>query len=236
MATYNTVLRQIALSVNALTGATAATLETTYSTVPLTSANFQSSILSFTSLKDKMLNAEAKIITRAADSGDHPYRQSIISQTNPLAYGDLIPLQDAFAARIIGSYGTVRDSVTSQPCIENELRRIQDRVLNPTIWIIPVFWFAIDDRRIYHTVNSVIMDVCTYNRPVADSLVLTTNIILPDDAVPAYVHGALMECIRDDEFLAQGAQFGSQFTLWLNEIKSGYTSVDPSSSIIQKAA
>lgn len=233
--TYNTILRQIALSVNAITGATPSALETSYSTVPLTSANFQSSILSFTALKDKMLDAESEIVTTIAATGDHPYRASLISQTGALVPGSLLQ-NNAAGSPIIGVIGDVRDFATSQPCTKNELRQIQDRILNPTIWLVPVYWYCVSDRRIYHTTTSVVVDVVTYSRPVADSLALTTNITLPDDAVPAYINGALMQCIRDDEFMAQGARFGERFNQWVAQVKSGYTSIDSTSQIIQKAA
>lgn len=237
MATYNTVLRQIAIAVNALTGAVAATLETSYATVPLTSANFQSSILPFTRLKDAMLNSEAALINTVLSTAEHPWRASFTSQTAPLAYGALIPATNAGASVIVGSRGAVRDSVSGEPCTKNELEQIRDRVINPNgMWKIEVFWYAVDDQRIYHTRSNVVVDVCTYARPVADSLVLTSNILLPDITVPAYVDGALMECVRDDEFMAQAERFGGMFNAWQNAIKAGLTTIDATSKVDQKAA
>ena len=232
---YNTVLRQIALSVNSFANATSPVdLETAYSSFPLVDANFGSSILPFTSLKDKMLNAEALIITQATSTGEHPYRGLLLTQTAPLAYGDLIPTTAA-GVKIIGIRGAIRDSASGEPCTRNELEQIRARVINPGgMYLIEVFWYAIDDERIYHTRTNVMIDVCTYERLEASTLDLTANIILPDDAVPAMVHGALMECIRDDEFLEQGARFGQIFQIWVNAIKSGYTSIDPTASTIEK--
>ncbi len=235
--TYNTCLRQIAVAINAITGATAATLEASYATVPLTSANFQSSILPFTALKDKMLNAQGKIITAVAYQGDHPYRAFLTSQTSALTYGALIPSTDSGGTnQIIGVYGAVRDNSGSNILTKGNLSQIRARVANPgTMFLVDVPLYAIDDRRIYHTTTSVVIDVVTYTRPSADSLTLTSNILLPDDAVPAIVNGALQECIRDDEFMAQAQQFGNTFQQWMaTALNTG--SVDSTSQVVEKAA
>ena len=237
MSTYNDCLRQIAISVNAITGATPALLETSYSTVPLTSANFQSSILPFTSLKDKMLNSQGRIITAAAYQGDHPYRAYLTSQTSALTYGLVIPSTDSGGTnQIIGVYGAVRDSSTGNILTKGNLSQIRARVANPgTMFLVDTAQYAIDDRRIYHTTTSVVIDVVTYTRPDADSLTLTNDILLPDDAVPAIVHGALEECIRDDEFVAQAQRFGSIAQQWMTTVlRTG--SVDSTSAVMEKVA
>src|SRR5215813_550221 len=118
--TYNKVLREIAIAVNALTGATPATLQTTYATVPLTSANFQSSIFPFLALIDKMLDSEAELITTVATTGDHPYRSALISQTANLTYGALIST-NAGGVPVIGVIGDVREVSSAQPLTKNEL-------------------------------------------------------------------------------------------------------------------
>ncbi len=234
--TYGNVLREIALAVNAVTGATPALLQTSYSTVPLTSANFQSSIFPFLGLIDKMLDGEAELITTVASTSNHPYRSALMSQTDNLAYGDLVAT-NAAGDLVIGVMGDVRDAATSEPLTKNELRQIQDRVVNPGgMWLVAVYWYCLSDRRIYHTVANAVADVVAYVRPDADTLDLTTNILLPDDALPAYVHAALMACIRDDEFMAQGARFGELFMGWVAQVKAGYSPVDSTAKIIERAA
>jgi hypothetical protein len=236
MATYNDVLRQIALAVDALVGTIPADLETTYSTNPLTSADFGSAILPFTKLKDAMLSAEAGLAMAVLSTGDHPWRESFRDATAPLTYGDPIPAVGVGGGTIVGIYGAVRDSTSGEPCTRNELEQIRDRVINPNgMWKIEVFWFAINDRRLYHTRTAATIDVCTYDRPDALTLDLTADILLPDVLVPAYVDGALAECVRDDEFAEQAGLFGGMYTAWINGIKSGLTSVDPTTKIDEKA-
>lgn len=235
--TYNTVLRQIAVSVNAITGATPALLEASYATVPLTAANFQSSILSFTSLKDKMLNGEAKLVTAVAYQGDHPYRRPLTSQTANIASGGLIPATDSGGTnKIIGVYGAVRDAATGNILTKGKMSQISARVLNPgSMFLVSTGLWARQGERLYHTVTNAVLDVVTYTRPVADSLVLTTNVMLPDDAAPAYVQAALEECIRDDEFMSQASRFGEQFDKWVQRVLSS-NSIDTITQVTEKAA
>ncbi len=225
------------MAVNAITGATAATLQTSYATSPVTSSLFQSTIFPFTNLIDHMLNAQGKIVTAVAYQGDHPYRAFLTSQTSALTYGALIPSTDSGGTnQIIGVYGAVRDNSGSNILTKGNLSQIRARVFNPgTMFLVDTALYAIDDRRIYHTTTSVVIDVVTYTRPSADSLTLTSNILLPDDAVPAIVQDALAECVRDDEFMAQAQRFGALSDEWMSmALRTG--SVDSTSVVVEKAA
>ncbi len=233
MATWNTLLRQLAVSVNAITGATPTLLEASYSTVPLTSANFQSSILPFTNLKDHMVNGVFKIISIAANNGNHPYRAALISQTAALSYGDAVTA-NAASVPIIGVWGTVRDQ-DGNVMTKGNLSQIRAWVLNPGgMFLVDTSLWARDDVRIYHTATTVTIDVVAQARPDVDALVLTATMPLPDDAVPVCIQAAQEECIRDDEFMAQGARFGDMFTKWVAMVKEN--SVDSTTQPIEKAA
>lgn len=221
MSTYNDCVRQVALTINALEGTSAAALQTTYETVPLTDGEFQSTIIPFLGVIDKVLNAEAKIITAAANNSGHPYRASLLTQTSALASGSEIP-SVVGSDRIIGVRGAVRDE-DGNVLTRGNLTQIRARVLNPgTMFIVDVPLYEIEDNRIYHTATTATIDVVVYTRPDADTLDLTDDILLPDDAAPACISGALMECVRDDEFMAQGARFGGQFDQWVaNVVRMG---------------
>lgn len=231
--TYNTLLRQLAVSVNAITGAIGGTLETSYSTVPLTSANFQSSILPFTNLKDHMVNGVFKVISIAANNGNHPYRPALISQTAALTSGDSV-ITNAASVPIIGVWGAIRDQ-DGNVMTKGNLSQIRARNLNPgTMFLVDTALWARDDVRVYHTVTSVTIDVVAQARPNVDALDLTAEMPLPDDAVPACIQAAQEECIRDDEFMAQGARFGEMFTKWVAMVKQGST--DSTTQPVEKAA
>lgn len=225
-AIWNDVIRGVALTINALVGARPAPLETTYATVPLTSANFQSSILPFTAIKDRCLDAEASLIGAVTATANQPWRAFLHDVTDPLASGALMPTTGSGGKEIIGVYGAVRDADDEQICTLSEVQDIRVRNQNPgDMFLLPIYQYAFYDRRIYHTRTGVTVDVCVYERPDADSLDLETGILLPDVALPAYIAGGVMECCRDDEFMAQAQRFADYFGTWISTIHKGGTSV-----------
>lgn len=229
--TYSTLLRQIAMTCNALVGAVPATLQSTYATVPLTAADFDSSVFPFGFLKDKMINSQEGLIMAIANTDNHPFRASLISQTASLAYGVLIPEANSAGAKIVGMYGAVRDATSFEPCTLNDVESIRSRHLNPgSMFKLAVYQYAIVDKRIYHTRTNVIIDVCAYTRPVSDSLTLTDNILLPDVLGPAIVQGAIAECFRDDQYIPQAQAAGSLYGAWIAAIKGGLSNVEPQSN------
>jgi len=230
--TYSTILRQVGVLSGSLRGEQIEGVETSYIVNPITKAEIAiKSPFAYTQLLDAILNAEAQLSAAIASTANHEWRQILGDVTAALTYGQLIPSTGSGGNQIIGMRGAVRDSSTFEPCTENQLEQIRDRVLNPNgMWKIPVYWYAINDRRIYHTVDSVIIDVCTYARPSALSLSLSTTIALPEVLAPAYVDGALMEL--DDKF----SRFGGVFTAWVQAIKQGNTSVNTATTVIQSEA
>lgn len=227
--TYSTVLRQFALKVNALVGTQSSSLEDSYNNVPLTSADFDSTIIPFTAAKDFILNAQEGLLLAIASTANHPWRELVgIDVTANIAHGGRIPSVGSVTTnQIVGVYGSIRDATDFRPLTEKSIRQIQDRVTNfNTMWLMPVYWYTIQDRRLYHTRANAVIDVCTYARPDADSLDLATNILIPDILSPAMADGATMMAFRDDEYLAQAGRAGELYGAWLMAIKAGLTSVD----------
>lgn len=224
---YNTLLRQLAVTVNALVGARPAALQTAYATVPLTSASFQSSIFPFGFLTDKLLNAQEALFMALASTATNPLRGFIESQTASLAFGDQV-LTNAAGLPVVGAYGTVRDADTGRVLTLEEVENIQLRVTNPnSMFRVKVYQYAIAGDRIYPTVDEVIVDVCGYERPDSDSLVLTTDILLPDVLGPAMVQGAIGECFRDDEYMEQAGAARGNFNQWLSALSAGMAQIQP---------
>ena len=232
---YNTLLRQLALTVNALGGTTTpAALNSVYDTVPLTEANFTSatasSIFSFNFLKDKLLNSQESLFMALAATATNPLRRFIESQTDSLGYGDQIT-ENAAGLPVVGAYGAVRDSVNFQPLALNELEDIQLRALNPNLMFkLAVYQYAIVGDRIFHTRANVIVDVCGYERPDTDTLDLTANILLPDILGPAMVQGAIGECFRDDEYIEQAQVARGIHNQWVAALRGGMAQIQPQSN------
>ncbi len=237
-ATYSTVLRQVALRCGMLRGDQVEGLQTSYGTNPLTQAEIailQDAPIPLYALIDSILNAESGLVMAVASTANHPFRQSLIDQTISLAYGNRIPATGSTGAKIVSEvYGAVIDASSGEPCTENQLEQIRDRVQNPNdMWLISVYWYAINDRRIYHTVDNVTIDVCVYDRPDALSLSLSTAVALPDVLVPAYADGALMELVTNDKFQGKIEKFGGMYQAWIQAIKQGMSSVDSATKIVQ---
>lgn len=229
---YNTLLRQLALTVNALGGVTTpAALNTVYDTVPLTEANFTSitasSIFSFNYLIDKLLNAQEGLFMALASTSTNPLRRFIESQTDSLAYGDQITT-NAAGLPVVGAYGAVRDAETSRVLTLNEIEDIQLRVQNPnSMFKLAVYQYALVGDRVFPTVEEVIVDVCAYERPVTDTMDLTSDILLPDILGTAVVQGAIGECYRDDEYMEQAGQARSYYGQWVAALQSGMAQIQP---------
>jgi len=232
---YNTLLRQLALTANALgSTVTPAALNLVYDTVPLTEANFTSatasSIFGFNYLKDKLLNAQEGLFMAIATTANQPLRSFILSQTDPIAYAGEIST-NAAGLPVVGAYGAVYDSESNEPCTLEELENVRARHLNPGgMFRLSVYQYAFLGDHVYHTRENVIVDVCAYERPDTDSLDLTSDILIPDILGPAMVQGALAECFRDDEYLEQAARAGAIYSAWLTALKQGLTDIQPQSN------
>lgn len=227
--TYNSVLRDLAIVTNALgNAATPAQLNTAFDTVPLTVANFNvatgSAVFPFGFLKSKMLDAQETLFLALASTATNPLRGFIESQTDSLAYGDAV-LVNSTGQPVVGAFGAVRDAENGQPLTLNEIEQIRIRVQSSWM-VLAVYEYAFIGNRVYPTRPEVIIDVCGYERPDADTLDLESNILLPDVLGPAIVQGAIAECFRDDEYMEQAAQAGAIFSGWINALRAGMAQVE----------
>jgi hypothetical protein len=232
MPTYHDIIAGTALRIDALIGTQAAALQTTYETRPLTTANFQSTIIPFAGIKNGVQYAESKLVDAIAETGDHPWQANIRSLTATITSGSLIPSTDASSVKIVGIYGAVRDTATGNVCFEKPLATIQRRVTNSnSFWVVPVYYYRMDGTRIYHTTDGVKIDVCVYDTDAqATAIDDDDEILLPGTLEEAYVCGALSYCLRDDEFSAQASIFRQYFEGTIAGIRGGLTSVSAKSA------
>jgi hypothetical protein len=224
---YNTILRQIAIRANALVGATAATLQITYATSPLTSANFQSSIFPFTACQDAVVSGVERFANAIANTGNQTLRAYILSQTDPLASGDSMSSVDESGDPIIGIYGSVLDgddpTIVCTAAPPQEIRR---RLNTSAYWKIPVYLYSIDGNGITHTRDTVIVQCCVFNRAtVAASVAANGNLLLADSLESGIVSEGVSRLVRDDEFMAQAQVYRSYADDAILQIEKGYSSV-----------
>ena len=226
--TYSQIARQCALRVNAISGATPALMTTAYDTTPFTASEFNSSIFTYTSVKDTILNIEGRLADAIASTGDHPYRAYLISTTGALANAAVLPSLDVNSEQIIGVWGAVYDATdTTKVYRVKDIAQVMRRTENPEgRYKVTVYWYFMDDLNIYHTGTSVKIKVCVYSRD-NQSTIFDANgdMLLPDTLADALVCGAVSELVRDDEFMAQAAVYRRYFMDVDQAIRSGLKSI-----------
>jgi hypothetical protein len=224
---FESVIRQAGVRINAITGATPALLETAYTTSPLTTSQVVSPDFTLSVLKDTLLLVEEKLVNAVANFKVkevspkgvvsyryHEWRTSITSQTASLAHKAALPSVDSSNNKIVGVYGSVFDASDNIACEEMALQDIRIAVRNANSWVlVPVYGYYINGNRIHHTRTNVVIDVCTYNRTTRATAIgtITDPILLPDAAEEAYVCGIISLLVRDDAFTAQSQIYRSYF-------------------------
>lgn len=210
---YHDLLADAALRINAVLGTSVATLQTNYTVRPLTTAQFNSAIFPMSAIIEALSLAEQRLAHAIANSSsDNTYRTALTTQTPALANGALMP-STVGTASVIGVYGDVRDDADNSICTPRPLREITRRVANAgSFYRVPVYHFAYQGARIYHTRPTVIVDVCVYDHDAQiAAMVADGPVLLADDLNQAVISGALASLLRDDEFIEQGTAFAKYF-------------------------
>jgi hypothetical protein len=223
---YNMLIRNVAVRINALTGATQpAELETAFIITPLTATDVQgSAVFPFSAIQDAVLQAEQKLAQMIAETPDHAWRAKLISQTDELANNATLPAQDENGLSIIGVYGDVFDSTNERVLSEQPVEVIQRRLNTPGLWKIPVYHYAMTGDSIIHTRTNVRIEVCVWDYLNQQAAIENNDdMLLPDVLEEAIICGAITMLVRDDEWLAQGSQYASYFTESLAAIRGKQT-------------
>jgi hypothetical protein len=151
----------------------------------------------------------------------------LISTTAALANKADLPSVDINSEQIIGQYGSVYDASDGTVCRMKPVGPIMRRNANPGgFFRVSVYWYSMDDLRIYHTRTNVKADVCVYSRSVQSTAFDNdSNMLLPDSLADAIVCGAVGELVRDDEFMQQAQSYRSYYNEVENGIRNGLHSV-----------
>lgn len=217
--TYHQVLRQIALRVGALRGTQVEGVETSYITAPLTKAEISAdSPVNFSALKDAVLMAEGKLATAIAETGNHPFRRVLLSQTANIASGALIPSTNAASVPVIGIRGSVVDATDGIVCERFSRAEVRRLIRNANSWRKgAIYAYDIDDSRIFHTRTNVKIDVCTYDAATQRTAIdANSAMLLPDVLEEALVSGGAAYLGKDNGF----------FAMTLGAIRQGLISVE----------
>lgn len=236
--TYNTVIAEVALRINAVYGPISATLQSNYITSPLTTTQVVSSIFPLAAIQDAVLDTEGALAKAVADTANSPLRQYLAAQTSSLANLATLPSLSSASKPIIGVWGTVVDASDSQVCSLMPLDEVRRRATNANSqFVCDEYWYNIIDRVILHTRTNVIVKCCVYSRSdQATILAANGSILLADALASAYVAGAVSTLVRDDEFMAQAAKAQTQFDSATAAIRQGMSTVVPDAMEVPSAA
>jgi hypothetical protein len=228
---YHDIVASVALRINALADSTLPDeLQTAFTTRPLTSANFDSSIFPFDDIKGAVKKAVATFKLAIANKGGHPWRNypGLASVTDFVNNGGDLPGQDENGLSIIGVWGTVFDATDNRPLFEAPLEQIMRRNALTTIYLLEQYKFKIDDQKLWHTrpISRVKIKVCIYDG-ITEQEAIDNNddMTLPDVLEPAVMSAAIGMLVRDDEFMGQAGMYAQYAGAWLDAIGSGLMSV-----------
>lgn len=225
--TYQQMLHDVAIRLNALVGTNKTTIAATYDVATLNATHFKSADWPFNSFRDAQIMAVADFSWAIADTGGHPWRSTVGPSVTPgLASGVAPPAEAANSVPIIGVWGAVRDSADNLPLTEQPLDLI--RRINQEPWrTYPVYYFKFDGDSIYHTRPFVEIECCTYSQDAQLTIWNsgTGAIPLPEVLRPALAARAISILTKDGAFADQAAVYREYSNDALTRIRAGLTTL-----------
>jgi hypothetical protein len=231
-ASYQQLLHDVGLRMNALVGTQVATLAASYNTAVLTAAQFKSADFPFNSFRDAILMAEGQFAWAISETGNSPLRGNISIPTGSMAHASQIPSTIGTVKRI-GVLGNIRDADDNTPCTEKPLDVILRRVRNANgHYVTPVYHYKIDSDRIFHTRTNVTADACIWSRTAQATIFdANGNMLLPDILELPIVALAIALLVKNTSYAAndQAVLYGKYAMEALAAIRAGSTNVLPKS-------
>lgn len=223
---YRIILRTAGRKINAIVGTTKTTLESAYTTSPLTVTQIGNVNFTLSMIYDLLVSTVGTIVRAYASVPDHPYRAYNISQTSNITNRSPLPSANSASQPIVGAYGAIRDAssgklLTKQPAqlIESIILGVADGSIKGTY-----YHYDIAEGRLIHTVTNAVIDVCTFNVATElASVAANGNAPIPDALFDLAWTGLVASLVIDDEFASQAAVYGQYFQSGIEMLKAGGT-------------
>ena len=231
MINYADILREVAVRTDTVQGATTAAKQAALAVDPLTATQIGSVDFPFSAMQRVVLAGVARLVRGFTFSKSHPYRNALLSSTAAIVHQAHIPAIDSSNKPIVGSYGAVKEAgsgkvLTLQP------KQIIESIVGDTFLKRKYLYYAIIDGVIYHTCQSVTIDVCTFSL-VDEAVKLNAAASvspLPDALFDASFAAALALMIADDDFSNQAQTYETYTQNVVNELRNGATEFLPAPS------
>lgn len=213
MLTSNVIIRQAYARIGAFTG-DADAIATAYSGV-LSGLNTESFPLQ--AMYDSLAGVENEIATAVASNEDNVLR-SVLQDIATVTSGNRIPSTGDAGGSIIGAWGQVREADTGielTPGLhEDEIRAI---VNGPTgLFKSTLYSYALRPPRIYATVTSLGIDVCTFDYDARVAAINANEALLFDQCQNAYFDGLMTSLKNEDaSYTALSNEYMAPYQQWL---------------------
>ncbi len=169
------------------------------------------------SMWDMLTGVENEIATSVAMNGDSTLRR-VLHDTATVTSGGLIPSTGDAGGTIIGNWGQVIDSdsgIELTPGLHQD--EISAVVNGPTgLFKSTLHSFALRPPRIYGTVASLVIDVCTYNYTTRAAIIAEGGLLLFQSCPNAYFCGLMTYLKNQDGLYTElSNQFAPAYQQWL---------------------
>jgi hypothetical protein len=218
------IVSRVALRIGAFLGIPA-TIDTSYAN-PF--ANMISAGVTPNSIRADILMIEQEMATIVAMNKLQPWRDLLADVTASIASGGLVPSTGSGGGKIIGRYGSVRDSSDLKWCTDKftteEIRRLID---NANSWRkLNLYAFALNPPRITHTRPSVIIDVCVFDFDARKTAIDADQALIFQSAADMYFFGCMSLLANTDAKLTELSSFYSKgYDLWRQALTTGVNEV-----------
>lgn len=236
--TYDKMIRQAALRVSAITGATTVLKESAYTTSPLTATQIGSVDFPLTAFRDAAISTVAKIIRFYANLKSHPFRNFNLSQTSNIAHKAVIPSVNSASKPIIGVYGAIRDASTGEELTEQPVQIIRAIKSNTDSFLKDTYYhYKIVGERLWHTVTNAQIDVVTFDEATERTAIQTSGGVtpLPDAVFDIAWCNMVSLLVIDDEFVNQAAMHGNYVNNELAQLANGAVNFQPAPNLVNTA-
>ncbi len=221
------IKRRVSHLLNALTADDFASAIANYVPDPQV-ANYNSPMWPPGAIDDAIIDAQSDFIWCICDTAGHPWRELYKSHTDPIANGARVPAYDWQAVNIIGPFGPAYDALTGEPVEPIAVNRIR-RTRRADYHLLPYFYYAIHDGRMYHTRDGVILDCCAYDRRLVSNECssLAGAISVPDVLADALVAKTVQSLAMKEEMYPALVQACSAIVVdAMTTIRQGLTTIE----------
>ncbi len=242
---YRFAIREIAKRVNAITGATAATMSTNYTASPITTAEVDDPVYNLDLIKDVVIDVEARIFQEIASAvdpvtgiGNHYWRNILETHTGVTYHGEIFPQTASNNKPIIGAPGICYVGSVMSPAAAPQIimtpaspERISQYLANTGIYTNQPYLYCVHGATVMSTLGNIStglpvqFKVVWYDRTLAATLITNNGVMYaPESLLDCIVAGGVQSLLIEDEYQATVGYYRDYYNKCLQLLRQGATS------------